>query len=174
LGEVIEIPGEEMIHVRYFNPQYSFVGNELIGLSPLQAGAKVLTRQESETDYSVNAFQNSGIRGIVSNESMNGDDAETAVLGKMKTDWYNETAGTQNAGKIHFAAGKMNYTAIGMSAVDMELLASMKLTFKKACNLFLVSDRLFNNDATGSEISDDNTRKDFYINAVLPEHLGNS
>lgn len=169
MGEIIEIPVEEVIHVRYFNPQYTFVGNELIGLSPLRAGAKVLARQESETDYSVNAFQNSGISGIVYNESVGSDEAAPEVLGKMKSDFYSEAAGTDNARKLLFQAGKIGYTPIGLSPVDMEVLESMKLTFKKACNLFGVSDRLFNNDATGSEISVDIAYKDLYTNAALPE-----
>lgn len=169
MGQIIEIPVEEVIHIRYFNPQYTFVGNELIGLSPLRAGAKVLARQESETDYSVNAFQNSGISGIVYNKSLGIDEAEPGVLGKMKSDFYSEASGTDNARKLLFQAGDIGYTAIGLSPVDMQVIESMKITFKKACNLFGVSDRLFNNDATGSEISVDIAYKDLYTNAALPE-----
>lgn len=166
---LINIPKENVIHTRYFNPLYNYVGNELLGMSPLRAGARVLTRQEAETDYSVNSFQNSGISGIVSNESVRADEIEQAALGKMKTDFYNEAAGVDNARKLLFMAGKITYTNIGLSPVDMDVLESMKLTFKKLCNLYGVSDRLFNNDATGSEISTDVVFKDLYTNAALPE-----
>jgi len=168
IAEVVNIPVEEMMHTRYFNPQYNYVGNELIGLSPLTAGSKILDRGDSETDYSVNAFQNSGISGIVYNESVSGDDVEEGALSKMKTDFYNEASGVTNARKLLFQAGKIGYTAIGLSPVDMDVITSMKLTFKKLCNLFGVSDRLFNNDATGSEISVDIAYKDLYTNAALP------
>jgi len=169
MGVIQDVPAQDVIQVRYFNPQYTYVGNELIGLSPLRAGSKVLDKNESETQYSVNAFQNAGISGIVYNESISGDEVAPDVLGKLKSDFYNEGSGTANARKLLFQAGKIGYQAVGLGPVDMDVLASMKLTFKKLCNLFGVSDRLFNNDATGSEVSDDNTRKDFYINAVLPE-----
>lgn len=168
IAELIELPVEEVIHTRYFNPQYNYVGNELIGLSPLTAGSKILDRSDSETDYSVNAFQNSGISGVVSNENMRDEDIEVGALGKMKTDFYNEATGVTNARKLLFTTGKWAYHNIGLSPVDMELIASMKLTFKEACNLFGVSDRLFNNDATGSEISVDIAYKDLYTNAALP------
>jgi HK97 family phage portal protein len=169
IAELINIPVEEMIHIRYPNPQYTYVGNELIGLSPLRAGAKVLDRQAAETDYSVNAFQNSGISGIVWNEAMRSEDVETGALGKMKADFYNEAAGVHNARKLLFMAGKMGYTQIGLSPVDMDIIESGKITFKKLCNIYGVSDRLFNNDATGSEISVDVAYKDLFTNAVLPE-----
>ena len=168
IAEVINLLPEEVMHTRYFNPQYNYVGNELIGLSPLTAGSKILDRGDSETDYSVNAFQNSGISGIVYNEDMRSDDIEQGALSKMKTDFYNEASGVTNARKLLFQAGKIGYTAIGLSPVDMDVLASMNLTFKKLCNLFGVSDRLFNNDATGSEISVDIAYKDLYTNAALP------
>lgn len=169
LANLIDLPADEVVHIKYFNPQYSYIGNELIGLSPLRAGSKILDRQISETDYSVNAFQNSGISGIVSNENMNSDEIEAGALGKMKTDFYNEASGTGNARKLLFTVGKISYTAIGLSPVDMEVLKSEVRTFKKLCNLYGVSDRLFNNDATGSEISVDIAYKDLYTNAVLPE-----
>lgn len=169
IATLIEVDPKEVIHVRYFNPQYSYVGNELIGLSPLRAGSKVLTRQEAETDYSVNSFQNSGISGLVGNESLRADEIEQGALGKMKTDFYNEATGTMNARKMLFVAGKWYYLPIGLSPVDMNVLESEIRTFKKLCNVYGVSDRLFNNDATGSEISIDIAYKDLYTNAALPE-----
>lgn len=169
IASLIEIPIEEVIHIRYFNPQFTYVGNELIGLSPLMAGSKVLTRQGAETDYSVNAFQNSGISGVIWNDSIRTDDIEQGALDKMKADFYNGATGTDNARKLLFMAGKMGYTAVGLSPVDMNLLASEVKTFKKLCNIYGVSDRLFNNDATGSEISVDVAYKDLFTNAALPE-----
>ena len=168
IATLIELDTREVIHCRYFNPQYTFVGNELIGLSPLRAGSKILDRQKSETDYSVNSFQNSGISGIVWNKSVANDDVAPEVLGKMKSDFYTEAAGTTNARKLLFQAGEIGYTAVGLSPVDMEVLKSEIRTFKKLCNLFGVSDRLFNNDATGSEISVQTAYKDLYTNAALP------
>ena len=171
MAELIPIPVEEMIHVRYFNPQYSYVGNELIGMSPLRAGSKVLDRQAAETDYSVNSFQNSGISGIVWNEAMRQDDIEQGALGKMKADFYNEASGVQNARKLLFMAGKMGYTQIGLSPVDMAILQSEVRTFKKLCNLYGVSDMLFNNDGIGNGVGGktDIVYKDLFTNAALPE-----
>lgn len=171
IANLIPIGTEEVVHIRYFNPQFSYVGNELIGLSPLTAGSKVLDRQEAETDYSVNAFQNSGISGIVSNENMNSDEIEKGALGQMKTEFFQEATGVENARKLMFSVGKINYTAIGLSPVDMDILKSEIRTFKKLCNLYGVSDMLFNNDGIGNGVGGktDIVYKDLYTNAALPE-----
>lgn len=171
IAELITLKTEEVIHTRKFNPRYSYAGNELIGMSPLEAGAKVLDRGEAETDYSVNAFQNSGISGIIANETLRADEVTQEVLGKMKTDFYNEAAGVQNARKLLFMAGKISFTQVGLSPVDMDVLASEIRTFKKLCNLYGVSDMLFNNDGIGNGIGGktDIVFKDLYTNAAFPE-----
>ena len=171
IAGLITLSVEEVIHTRKFNPRFTYVGNELIGMSPLEAGAKTLDRGEAETDYSVNAFQNSGISGIVGNETLRMDEIEQGALGKMKTDFYNESAGVNNARKLLFMAGKINYTNIGLSPVDMDVLASEIRTFKKLCNLYGVSDMLFNNDGIGNGIGGktDIVFKDLYTNAAFPE-----
>lgn len=171
IAELITLPVEEVIHTRKFNPRFTYVGNELIGQSPLEAGSKTLDRGQAETDYSVNAFQNSGISGIVSNETLRADEVSTEVLGGMKTRFYGEAAGVNNARKLLFMAGKISYTGIGLSPVDMDVLASEIRTFKKLCNLYGVSDMLFNNDGIGNGVGGktDIVYKDLYTNAALPE-----
>lgn len=160
---------DSVMHLKYFNPLFNYVGNELIGFSPVTAAARVAAAENAETDFAVNSFQNSGISGIISNESVQPDEVGVEQMGKMKSDFYREASGVRNANKLLFQGGKVNYTAVGKSVVDMDLIEKAKMTFKQWCNVFGISDRLFNNDATGSEISVDIVYKDLYTNAVLPE-----
>ncbi len=165
---VVDLSKDEVFHSRYFNPQYGYMGEELVGLSPITAGVKILQRSSDEVDYSVASFQNSGISGIVTNESIdNGVTSET--LGKLKSDFYNEAQGTKNARKLLFQAGKINYIQIGLSPVDMELLKSEVQTFKRLCNLYGVSDVLFNNGDASTESNVKEMIKQLYTNAALPE-----
>lgn len=164
---VEQLSKDEVLHSRYFNPVYGYMGEELVGLSPLTAGLKILTRSNDEVDYSVAAFQNSGISGIVTNESVS--DASPETLGQLKKDFYNEASGTKNARKLLFQAGKINYVQIGLSPVDMDLLESEKLTFKKLCNLYGVSDILFNVNDSSTESNVKEMIRQLYTNAALPE-----
>ena len=59
---------EQIIHGKYANPVFDFNGNELIGLSPLQAAHKTLTTVSNETDYANQALKNAGAGGVIVNE----------------------------------------------------------------------------------------------------------
>jgi len=137
---IIDIPLEEILHLRYFNPQFNVLGNELIGLSPLQALSRVAQRSQSENDYQVAGFQNGGASGILSVEGV--EDTNGATFGKMKKDFYQEGSGTINARKVLFMGQPATFTQMGLSPVDMEVIESQKITFKRICNAYGVSDIL--------------------------------
>lgn len=164
---IVDVPKEDVMHSRYFNPQFTIMGDELIGLSPLQALHRNIQRSKSENDFMVAGFQNAGAQGVLTFEGM--EDSSVETLGKMKSDYYGESTDTINARKVLWNNYKTTFTQIGLGPVDMQVIDSMKATFKKFCNAYSVSDRLFNNDATGSEISDKGARRGLYINAALPE-----
>ena len=167
MNGIIPFTVDEVLHLKYFNPNFTTAGDELVGLSPLRAGAKILTRQQSEVDYAVSSFQNNGARGIITREDY--EDATDPNIGKMKADYYAETAGTNNAQKLFFTAGKWQYLDIGLSPVDMNLLESEIKTFKRLCNLYGVSDILFNNGEAATESNVKEMIKQLYTNAALPE-----
>lgn len=164
---IVDIPLSDVMHSRYYNPQSTVMGDELIGLSPLQALSRNAQKGMSENDFMVSSFQNHGSNGVLSFEGL--DETEAATLGQKKKDFYQETSGTINAMKTYWTSAKVNYTALGQSVVDMQVLESQMMTLKKFCNAYGVSARLFNNDGTGSIVSDTNARKSLYLNAVIPE-----
>lgn len=157
----------DVMHIRDFNPDFDWNGGELIGQSPLRAAHKIKTRSDAETDYSVAAFQNSGVNGIVYREDAMGANPE--ALGKLKADYYNEAQGISNVRKNLFVAGKWGFTQVGISPVDMNLIESEKMTFKKLCNVYGVSDVLFNNSDASTESNVKEMVKQLYTNAALPE-----
>ena len=164
---IVPIPKEDVLHSRYFNPQFTIMGDELIGLSPLQALHRNIQKSKSENDFQVSGFQNSGAQGVLSFEGL--EESSIGSIGGMKKDYYAESTDTINARKTLWTNNKVVFTQMGLGPVDMQVIESMKATFKKFCNAYAISDRLFNNDATGSEISDKGARRGLYINAAIPE-----
>lgn len=164
-GKVImkDIPPEDIIHIRYFK-----------GISPLQALHRRLQRIDSEMDVSVAQLQNGGVPGIlfdksdVSGEVTTTDGGTTTVADERKKNFYRYIQNKANKGAPFMDAGDLGYIALGLKAADMEVAELSNIDFKKLCNAFQVSDRLFNNDATGSEVSDNNAQKALYTRACLP------
>lgn len=161
------IAPEDIIHMKYFNPISNFSADNLRGLSPLKVLSKRLTRVDSNNDVSTAQLQNGGVPGIVYEKS--NQDNVVDVIGKRKDNFYKYLTNSSNKGAPYFSAGELGYIELGLKLADLSVAELEKIDFKKLCNVFRVSDRLFNNDATGSEISDKGARVSLYTNAVLPE-----
>lgn len=164
--KVIEnIPKEDVIHIKYFNPHLPTTPDQFRGLSPLKVLARRLTRIDKALTTSVSQLQNGGVPGIVYDKTPG---ASVEVSTARRDNFLKYLTNENNTGAPYFAANELGYLEIGLSLVDMEVAALDKIDFKKLCNAYGISDRLLNNDATGSEVSDDNARKALYTNAVLP------
>lgn len=168
---------EEIIHGKYVNPVFDFAGNELIGLSPLAAGAKTLTTVGNEIDYQNQSLRNAGAGGVIVNRQDNIDyrDQQTIeALGQMKDDvlrdlgsaWRGNT--NLNANKLGFLAGNWDYLKIAIDPANMQLLEQSKFTFKKLCNIYGISDKLFNNDEGAKYDNYDIALRELYTNTALP------
>jgi phage portal protein BeeE len=168
---------EAVLLRKYFNPNYDYAGSELLGLSPLHAAAKKMQQLINESDYLNRGLINAGAEGFVSSEDAT--EMSPEALGQLKDDVLKELGSSfdsrgsnRNAKKLGFLAGKWDYKNLFASPSDMQLVEQMKVTFKKLCNIYGISDRLFNNDATGSEISVDKMIKQAYTNTIIPEVSG--
>ena len=161
------IPAEDVIHIKYFNPQIDYSGSELRGLSPLRVLLRRLERLDSNMNVSVAQMQNGGVNTIVFDKAPN-DTGAVEIVGARKDNYYRFKNNSANTGAPFFASGEMGAIQLGLSLADLSVLELANVDFKKLCNAYSISDRLFNNDATGSEVSDDNARKGLYTDACLP------
>lgn len=158
------IPVEDVIHMKYFNPNFTISGSELRGLSPLVVLRKRLTRMESNLDNSVSQMQNGGVPGIVYEK---GEPApETA--GARKDNFYRYLQNKSNKGAPFFATGELDYISLGLSLADLDAAKLEEIDFKKLCNAFGVSDILFNNDKAATESNVNLKQKTLYTNTILP------
>lgn len=158
---------EEIIHLKYFNPEIFSANYNFRGLSPLKVLSKRLTRMDANNAVATAQLQNGGVPGIV-HEKGNYDNI-VEVVGKRKDNFYKYLQDRKNVGSPYFSVGDMGYIELGLKLADLSVAELEKIDFKKLCNVYRVSDRLFNNDATGSEVSDKGARVSLYTNAVLPE-----
>ncbi len=161
------IPPEDIIHIKYFNPVMDIMGNELRGMSPLKALKKRLTRLSSNMDVSVAQMQNGGVPSIVYDKSFP-DGLATEVQGKRKENFYKYLQDSSNKGAPYFATGEMGVIELGLKMADMQVAELAKIDFKKLCNAFGASDVLLNNDAASTESNVQVMEKRLYTNTVLP------
>ncbi len=167
------LPVEDIIHLKYFNPTMDYLGTELRGLSPLQVLAKRLGRMDANLNTSVAQMQNGGVQKIVWDENDTGvpftqDGKEVTIAGARKDNFYRFLKNPGNYGAPFFAAGKMGVIDIGSTLDEMGILEIGNIDFKKLCNAYGTSDILFNSDVASTESNVTVMEKRTYTNTVLP------
>jgi phage portal protein BeeE len=161
------LPLEDVIHIKHFNPEVSYYGSELRGLSPIQVLKRRLTQIDSNTDVITAQLQNGGIETIVFDKAPN-DEAALEANGKRKDNFYKFLKDPTNVGAPYFASGEMGAIQLGSTLADLKVLEAAGVGFKKLCNAFGTSDILFNNgdNSTYNNVEMMTTRT--YTNTVLP------
>jgi len=167
------LDAKDVIHLKYFNPYFDTNGNQLYGLSPLQAAYRTVQRSNDAKDTSVGMLQNQGPKGILYADESNNFGQEEA--GKLKEDFYNQY-GTknqgqilQNAGKILIAGAKLGWVNMGLSPIDLQLLESEKVTLRELCNVYGVNSALFNDPDNKTYNNMKEAKKEMLTQVVLPE-----
>lgn len=162
------LPPEDVIHIKYYNPLLTHAGGELWGLSPLDVLSKRLARLDSNMNTSVAQLQNGGVETIVFDKALGSDQDAIDVIGKRKDNFYRFLKNPANAGSPYFASGEMGAIQLGLSLANLSVLELANVDFKKLCNAFGTSDILFNSDAASTESNVNVMEKRMYTNTVLP------
>lgn len=121
-GEVRQFSAEEVLHVKFWNPEYSNTGAGLMGMSPLKPGSRRLTRNNSSKKAGAVQLENNGAAGIAYVDDpvvpVNGREAQASAV---KRTWGNEYSGPETYGKVAFSGYKMGYVSVGSTLKDMDL-----------------------------------------------------
>jgi HK97 family phage portal protein len=140
---------EEVLHEKYFNPEWSTNGAQLYGLSPLKAAVKRYTRNNEAMTAASVAFKNQGVKGFISPDisPQDVDMGNIAIMGEQaakvkKLLTSAEYSGADSYGKMVATAYRMNWTDIGLSPVDMQIIESEKWDAIMLCNIYGVPPEL--------------------------------
>jgi HK97 family phage portal protein len=158
----------DVIHLRYPNYNYDITGLQLYGLSPLYAGRKTLATNVNGETYSDMMYVNGGPKVIIAREDMSSADMDTIQQGRAKQADKREYSGPMNANKYKVMAGKIDVHQLELSPVDMNVIASQGWTFAQICNLFHVSDIMYNNHDASTESNVKEMRRDYWTRGVIP------
>jgi len=162
-----DIPAEQVIHWKEFNPDYNEQGAQLYGQSPLQAG--LLTIGASNDGYKAlnKAFQNGAPAGILTGTADAGLEYTPEQIERINERWAKKYGGVDNYMKVIFSRNPLNWVKMGYSVIDMNVIESMKYTLQDICNLYQVPIHLFNSDAATLDNYKE-ARKAIYTDAVIP------
>jgi HK97 family phage portal protein len=134
---------EEILHEKYWNPNWNIAGEQLYGMSALKAALKNTTRNNSAKDASTAKFQNGGLDTIIymDDPQLHGD-AAIAQVNALKVRLAEEYTGPQNQGKRAISAYKTGAVTLGLSPVDLGIIDSEKWDAIMFCNIWGVPPEL--------------------------------
>jgi len=164
----IDIPIEldEMIFIHGFNPT-SDPYLKWRGLPKTEVLRKRLTRMESNMKNSVSQMQNGGVPGVMFQKDLAPQNAKSVIDGR-RDNFAKFLNNSDNKGAPYFAAGEMGYIQIGSSLVDLSSIDLEKVDNKMVCNVWGVSDVLFNSDSAATESNVKEMIRQMYTNAIMP------
>lgn len=162
------VPESEFIHIRKMNPRFTNSGEEFRGLSPLEPFG--LQRKVMEAiDVRVGTqIQNGAVPGFMYDKSIEYDETSQPELDRKRDAFIQFTRNKNNSGIPYYTAGDIGYIATGLKLADMDIQGLVKLSFKRLCNIYKISDTLFNSDVAATESNIQEMVKQMIVNACLP------
>lgn len=159
------IPPEQIIHLKYWTPEY-FNGQNLIGLSPIRAARRLVTKSNASFDSMTASLQNQGIIGVLTPKE--GTEELTEEQQDMLERRFARKTGSKNSGRTLISNTPLTWQQIGMSPVDLNIIESDRMDLRTLCNVFHVPSELFNDAANKTYSNTKEAGSAVYTNAVLP------
>lgn len=160
------IPSSDIVHSKYFNPLVDATGSHLMGMSPVRALRRNLTRSAAAEERSTATLQNAGSAGALIDKDGNDDTIEQA---SAKRETINRrVSGKDNSGAISLLNGNWEYINFGMTTGDMQVLEAEKISDRKICNAFGFPPGVFDPESATLNNSRE-FNKQILTGAVIPE-----
>jgi HK97 family phage portal protein len=164
-GQRVFLRKSDVIHWRKPNPNFDAITRtHLRGFSPLNAGNKLVTQDDSATDATVAMHQNDGARGVLTNVSL--DNLDPVQKSQLENVIQRKVNNRDIKGAIATLQGDWKYLDFAQSSVDMELISGQEAVFVRICNLYGINPMMFLANATYQNIQQ--ARKDLITGLVLP------
>ena len=160
-----EIKPEEVIWFKYWNP----TANNIRGMSPIEAGRRVVTLSNDNFLASMKLIQNLGAQGILTLDDPNLEGMSEAELRKWETRYYEKYGMPENYGKILVSNIKTSWTQIGLKATDLALIESQKMSLRDICNMYNLSSQIFNDPENKTFNNVREAKRAGILDVIIPE-----
>jgi HK97 family phage portal protein len=154
----------DIIHWKDINLEFDLTSRpQLRGFSPLVAGMKTLTQNNSATDAAVRMYQNSGAKGVMINKLGGQNPMQESQVNRVM-DKINDV---DAHGAVRAFQGDWSYAALGLTSVDMELLKGKQMSMQELCFLLGMPYEFFDSQVTYANKQE--AQKGWVINEIMPD-----
>ncbi len=162
------LPGKDVLHFKKWNPITSGQSptNQFKGLSPLQSCRLLLGRYKNADLTQGFQFENMGPGGMITGSSTSADGLTTEQATAIQDKFKQQHQGVHKAGDILVTPSALTWTAFGLSAVDLNILASKTEMVNELCNVYQYPSDLMGGDKKYNNFAE--ARKAVITDCVIP------
>lgn len=164
----IEIPANQVLHLKNTNLTWDLNGAQLRGMPPLLSGIKTLQANNESTEAKQKTFQNGGAKGLISPNIQNPEfwpnPEQRAQMDERIDERIN---GNKNANKIVASSIPLKYDAIGLSPLAMDIINSQQMDLQVLCGIWGLNPVLFSPNATHANL--EHAQKSLVTDVLLPQ-----
>lgn len=170
-GKIRDFEKKEIVHTKEFNPIWDFNGSQLVGMSPLRASWLTVQGDNEGAGAMAEQLKNRGpsvVAWFKSHQQHVNDDAGALYAGQIREKFYQAyTKEYKDSVFPIYAEGKLD--KIGLPLADMQILEARRFNLKELCNVYGVSDILFNSDTNAKYDNYQTAVVEMITGAVLPQ-----
>lgn len=162
------LPGEDILHFKKWNPVLSEQSptKQFKGLSPLQSCRLLLGRYKNADLTQGFQFENMGPGGMITGSTSTADGLTEEQAVAIQDKFKKQHQGVHKAGDILVTPSALTWTAFGLSAVDLNILASKTEMVNELCNVYQYPSDLMGGDKKYNNFAE--ARKAVITDCIIP------
>jgi len=167
-NQYIKFGVEEILHVKYVNPNYDMNGSHLYGQSPLRAGLRNVNSQNSAIDTNIKMLQSAGAYGFLYGK---GEPLTEEQATSLKERLVEMDKDPQRLGKIGASSAEVGFQRISLTTDELKPFDYLNWDQKTICNVLNFPDELLNADTSGAMAGSTNNdaRKQLITDDIQPD-----
>ena len=159
---------EDVIHIKYPNPNYDENGSHLYGQSRLRAGYKNIESTNKGLDLSVNTLKNGGAFGFLhakDNQTPLTEDKAQAIKSRLKE----MDNSVDDMGRIAGISASIGFTRISLTTDELKPFDYFKYNLKQVCNVLGWDDILLGNGDNAKYDNMKTAEKRVVMSKIVPD-----
>jgi HK97 family phage portal protein len=164
----IKFMADEVLHVKYVNPNYDTQGSQLYGQSPLRSGLRNINSQNSAIDTNIKMLQSAGAYGFLYGK---GTPLTSDQANSLKERLVEMDKDPERLGKIGASSAEVGFQRISLTTDELKPFDYLNWDQKTICNVLNFPDELLNADTSGAMAGSTNidARKQLITDDIQPD-----
>ena len=167
---MIRFECEDVIHIKYPNPNFDLNGEHLYGMSPLRSALRNIQSQNNAIDLNIKTLQNGGAFGFL--HAKNGQRPLTQPQAdSLKEKLVEMDRSPERLSRIAGSSAEIGFTRISLTTDELKPFDYLQWDRKTICNVLIWPDELLGNDGKASlgKTDTNQARKQAVTDNILPD-----